>query len=515
MKLLLFLLFVLLFSCLETFANEKGNGGDGVVCYKANGEINRVTLFDHHEGTYRHKELILDYGKSETSYIEKVNYVLDRLAIINPSRAMLYRGWFAEFEQNTNRLRGIELIDIPDAGNGRIPKGCKLEQLATQEEPIYSSDKRYTINQDLVDHLSEEGHAGLIIHELVLRESLMYNHINSTRSRFLNLFISSKVMNRITHKDFLFNLYEKAKFWRADAHGIPFSGAGYYECSNAGDCIDEFDDLDFEDIFKFHKNGNIYRVKTETENNYDYLENKDKTKYQVSNVEFKKLKIDMEEFSGEIEFYKNGVPKVLGLSSDSYLGYLNIPLDYNRSLKFFPTRSVSHGLKVFFSSNGDIQFDKSTIRSTFFKIVYKDFTLTLNPWSMSRYEYEELSVLVEFFSKEDFLLTEFAKVGGERIYDANIRIKQNYNYSFTFADTTKEKYIFDINGIVSAEKIDLQIEGQNRIIISKVLTFYKNSRIENFILSEDSKLINVEGQVKLYKKDSVLYISEAGLVIDK
>ena len=91
--------------------DERGNGGDGVVCVDKDGN-KTVEALDLFEGRGRYRFQI-DMGPGQT-YLDKVKYVLDRLAIVDPLRS----GWYWEkaktFEVNALFWPGIELVDIPD-----------------------------------------------------------------------------------------------------------------------------------------------------------------------------------------------------------------------------------------------------------------------------------------------------------------------------------------------------------------------------------------------------------------
>ncbi len=208
--------------------HEIGNGGDVVVCYKPNSKVKvSVEMLDHYEARRRH-QLTLDYGPG-ISYQEKVEFVIDRLEKINPSRARLYRLWWNEFEASTKRVRNITLDDIPDSGDIIIPKYCKVEQIAIQGGDFDDPAIFYLINEDLVDYLDAENHASLILHELTLREAITLNyHRNSKRSRYFNNLISSTRLETLGLRDY-FEEVSFAEFVYADANGFPICVKGNYQ----------------------------------------------------------------------------------------------------------------------------------------------------------------------------------------------------------------------------------------------------------------------------------------------
>jgi len=166
---------VLLFFLLShaAFAGDRiGNGGDALACINVP-ERPLMEMLD----TYMSRELLsLTPGLADapTNYQDIVTGLLDRLQVMNPTRAEKYRNWYTTFHDEAEFLPNIILIDIPDTGAQVIPNGCDLRQIAVQRtvDEMFPGDKRYTISQDLWAQMSEFNKAVLVVHELAYRERL-------------------------------------------------------------------------------------------------------------------------------------------------------------------------------------------------------------------------------------------------------------------------------------------------------------------------------------------------------
>lgn len=167
MKNLIVLLMGLSISAPALASDRIGNGGDVIVC------AGSIEMLDAYQARTSLK-LTLDPAAEGMNYESVVSYHLDRLAMVNPTRAEMFRGWFRDFEQEAERLSGITLVDIPDTGAQAIPAGCELKQAAVQraDEDRLPGESRYIIDQDLWSRMNEFTRAALILHELGYRERL-------------------------------------------------------------------------------------------------------------------------------------------------------------------------------------------------------------------------------------------------------------------------------------------------------------------------------------------------------
>lgn len=168
---------------------ETGNGGDVLVC------PNRIELLDFYEAEIRHEKLIKDSGVNEWVIAEKI---LQRLHKNNPTRSRVYLEGLKNFQAEIEFTEKQELPDIPDQGDIPIPRGCELKQIVIQAPPKIPDDysnwktvqpNRYKIDLNLWLKLSPNQKAGLITHELLLREAIhTLKHTHSKHVRSVNVF---------------------------------------------------------------------------------------------------------------------------------------------------------------------------------------------------------------------------------------------------------------------------------------------------------------------------------------
>jgi len=242
---------ILFLFCVGNYAfsgTETGNGGDAIVCYDSNRNIESVRLLDYYEGIRKEriKEIELGSNSGAKSYDQKVHYALNRLEKLNPTRAKLYRKWYTTFFSKEEFKWGDKLVNIADTGVLDFPNNCEVLQIAAQEEPMIKGDKRYTIRKSLWNKMDEDHKAGLILHELIYREaknqkvctSIMNSggetricknfHRKSKRVRYYNSILSSSKMNDMTLDSYI-EVVQTALLKYVDINGIPLDSFGYWQ----------------------------------------------------------------------------------------------------------------------------------------------------------------------------------------------------------------------------------------------------------------------------------------------
>ncbi|MBS1971986.1 MAG: hypothetical protein JSU04_16870 [Bdellovibrionales bacterium] len=219
-EMLILLLVLLLGGVSKAFAGFiVGNGGNVIVC--GEGVLRTVELLDHWESRTT-RNLNIQMGAPELAPEEKVQLVLERLKKINPNRATLYDHWLKTFMSETD-FTNLEIISNADSGPAKITPGCKIVQIAIQQDPDLPGDARYAIQKDLWGSLNSDGKAGLILHELIYRElaSQKPAHRTSKYVRYYNAFISSDQITTIKLNDY-YNLLLKLQFAVMDTqYGFP------------------------------------------------------------------------------------------------------------------------------------------------------------------------------------------------------------------------------------------------------------------------------------------------------
>lgn len=191
---------------------ERGNGGFVLKCKDSENQV-----FDIYEARKRFQ--VLDQ-KNLSSVDERVQYLLGKIEKVNPSRAALYRGWYASFMGESEFLDGVELTPVPDIGLGIKPKNCDLELAVFQREPDALNKKRYVISLDLWNSLDNLNKAALIIHEITYRELIEVGsmHQTSESTRYFNSALHSEKFEYLTIQEYL-SLLQNLRFPRADYNG--------------------------------------------------------------------------------------------------------------------------------------------------------------------------------------------------------------------------------------------------------------------------------------------------------
>lgn len=183
----------ILFAAAPTYAGVKdvGNGGDAVVCRNSQGVIQNAELLDYYEARTNFDLQIQESGSRD----EILNHFLGRIGQLNSLRLSEYRQRADQFFSESKLLSNVELVDIPDSDHTSFPRGCKVEQLVIQKNDLLPGEKRYTINKDIWDALDAQNQAGIILHEIVYRETLGQH---SRYVRYFNGLVASNSLKNLT-----------------------------------------------------------------------------------------------------------------------------------------------------------------------------------------------------------------------------------------------------------------------------------------------------------------------------
>lgn len=193
------ILFTFLLSTFAYAGNDKGNGGDAIVCRAPIwNSIQSAELLDYYEGReLRSFQLNIS---SDLPLREKVMGYVRKLAEFSAY------GAFSDAELEASKLiqaaedfdRGILfssevkftkglLIDIPDSSSLSIPSGCAVEQLAIRIAKNFEDDPSYLIQADIFAKLDKDQRAGLILHEVIYRAFTIHlKHKDSITARYFH-----------------------------------------------------------------------------------------------------------------------------------------------------------------------------------------------------------------------------------------------------------------------------------------------------------------------------------------
>lgn len=177
-----------------------GNGGDVIYC-KHPESPPQVELLDLYEArTIR--GIHADWGKGNRNVMSKVRHAIQHLEpLANGMKAQLWK-WAQNFMDEALFLPDVVLRDVPDSGHVAIPAHCQIRQIAIQIEPQYPEDHRYIVDQDLWDRLGNDSKAGLILHEVLYRLALQWDHKNSITARYFNSYLFSGKISDFNPQEF-------------------------------------------------------------------------------------------------------------------------------------------------------------------------------------------------------------------------------------------------------------------------------------------------------------------------
>lgn len=178
---------------------ESGNGGFVVTCPQKS-----PVVLDLHEGEDRYG-MIQDKDVDSLQNLDtRMAYLLRRLYHLDPSRVVLYIGWYKSFKKDAVFVEGT-FKEVSDVGLGVAPVGCKFELAAFQRTPNRIVHHRYVINKTLWTKMDVLNQAALLMHEFIYRESLSFQiitPITSETSRYLNSFINSVAVDMHSPTDY-------------------------------------------------------------------------------------------------------------------------------------------------------------------------------------------------------------------------------------------------------------------------------------------------------------------------
>ena len=183
-----------------------GNGGDVLVCEHAGGKRS-YQMLDLYQAVNDYG-LTIDMGPSTHDHRAMVEFVLNRLALLQPYRARMYFDIYKNFWNEADFKKGITLVDVPDTGAQAIPSNCHLEQIAVQRSPgeMMPGLKRYIVNLDLWNAIDEVSKATLIVHEIIYNQMLKTSCVASSAFvRYLTAHLGSSEINAVDFQSLMIN----------------------------------------------------------------------------------------------------------------------------------------------------------------------------------------------------------------------------------------------------------------------------------------------------------------------
>ncbi len=211
MKTLLFLTLTFSLSTAFSLGQDRGNGGDALVCYTnaTRSQITSVKMFDYWE-----QEQVLKYGPvtlgaPQVTIQEKIEVATKRLSKFDPYLGGQIRQMALNLANNIQNylVTSYELPEIDDANPRAIPTqpNCYIEQFAVQYKDLVTGQRRFSIADKFYNHPSADNdtRVGIILHEALYRYAIHLNPALSTSDdvRYLNYIIGSTLLDSLTLQD--------------------------------------------------------------------------------------------------------------------------------------------------------------------------------------------------------------------------------------------------------------------------------------------------------------------------
>lgn len=218
--------FVLLsFLSLSSFAgNERGNGGNAVVCRNTDGTIRSAELLDLYEGRALQG---LDYDALAGTVEDNYSRIIESsFGILPPEERLKF-----DLVKNSFKMLppGVALESIADSRQIIVPRDCKIEQVANS----YNALNIFVVS-DIYNHFSDLDRLGLLLHEAFYHLDRHGQIVDSryTRRVVAQILSKSVTIEPITDgidraEDFLCTSYahfagqsaKETRFWAKDLTG--------------------------------------------------------------------------------------------------------------------------------------------------------------------------------------------------------------------------------------------------------------------------------------------------------
>lgn len=180
--------------------DSRGSGGSAIVCTDASNHLTAEPT-DSYEGRVL-RGLPVSLGDSTLSVDAKILLALTRLGRLDSARQAIYQERATRFSDSTAWLRGTTLPLIDDTGYIFKPDNCQVKQVVIQRKPAFPTDKKYLVDTDLWDLLSDDNKAVMILHEAIYEEAIERGQLDSIGSRYFNALIFSGAIEEKSPEDY-------------------------------------------------------------------------------------------------------------------------------------------------------------------------------------------------------------------------------------------------------------------------------------------------------------------------
>lgn len=226
-KSLLWIVFLLLSAEISFAQIDIGNGGNVIACGTTLSAKNKkYSLLDFAESSTRYKiKVELDKDVSSEEYMRRFLWTVEQFS---PNKALIYRSWINTFLQEARLLENASINPSHDAIYPSIPNNCHVLQVVLQKIPYFDDETRYYIDEQIWKRLDPLTKAGLITHEIILRDLLensddIHSTEISTKARYLNSLIWSGQILSMDSDQLYRLIIEKMNFKEIEIHGLRLS----------------------------------------------------------------------------------------------------------------------------------------------------------------------------------------------------------------------------------------------------------------------------------------------------
>jgi hypothetical protein len=194
---------VLFFSLYAQAWNRVGNGAHMIACYSSGGShLKSVELFDFYERNENKEFTRVKPGKKD--FLGILAGVFSTLEKVNPKQAEQYRSRLLGIQNEIEFKKGVRLTNTNDAMEVFVPsdKNCHMEQAVVRKNDALPGEKRFIVRKEFWDKLSEEGRAGVLLHEIVYEHFFMLGEKDSVKARNYNSYLMSEKFAKATPKEY-------------------------------------------------------------------------------------------------------------------------------------------------------------------------------------------------------------------------------------------------------------------------------------------------------------------------
>ena len=285
---------------------DVGNGGDLVICRDGERRIVSAELLDFYEARVL-RGIPMDLGAADLSIQSKITLAIGRIRGLSADRYAEYQARVQEFYARAKFFPDVHLEDIPDSDHLVLPQGCAIEQIAIQRAEAAADEPLYVISQELWDALDNDNRAGLVLHEIIYRESILMGRQSSREARYFNSYLCSQRFVTMRFHEFAEVLravgYESV-LWngmRVSVEGLTFYPSGVLKTAKVFDPV-----LDRDNYYVF--NGVYFQL------------------------------------AGDISFFEDGNPKKLRFLNSERINLGSIQYTMIREIEFWPSGVVRAGV---------------------------------------------------------------------------------------------------------------------------------------------------------------------------